>query len=388
MSESELFPHSPTIREQGFTMNNNMLRLLSRRAVLGATAIGATGYALSSIADSAPNPPAAPVSSTEGVIHFPARDIPMPESISAGARAYLTQLARMPSLPGGTSDQGDVDALRKRIAAFDSALGGYYASLAAASNTSVKTETMNGVTVFVATRNEATSEERRKVHLYIHGGGFIEGGGNVAMYSTQLEARRYGGTTVGVDYRMAPDHPFPAALDDCLAVYQALLYHHAAWSIFVSGESAGGNLSAALMHKARDAHLPPPGALFLFTPVTDMAVLGDSRQVNLHADVVLKGGAGGSDTFYVNGADLTSPYLSPLRGELAHVFPPTYLRTGTRDLLLSDTVRMHAALRKAGVEADLYVGEAMPHSGFPDNTPEQADAIADTVRWLERHWHL
>lgn len=91
---------------------------------------------------------------------------------------------------------------------------------------------------------------------------------------------------------------------------------------------------------------------------------------------------------YTNGADTTSPYLSPLRGDLAHGFPATYLRTGTRDLLLSDTVRMHAALRKAGVQAELYVREGMPHSGFSAEAPEQIDAVADTARWLDQHWRL
>lgn len=326
-------------------------------------------------------PAPAASASVDGVLHVPARDIPMPESISAAARAYLTQLARMPWM----NDVPDLASVRKRIIAFDTAVGGYYAGIAAASNTQVETQEIGGVTVYVAVRNEATPEERRKVHLYIHGGAFMYGGGRSAMYQGQLEARRYGGTTVSVDYRMAPDHPYPAAIDDCLAVYRMLLKNHAPSAIFVSGESAGGNLAAALMNKAQDAGLPRPAALFLFTPITEMLLLGDSRQVNLHADVVLKGGV--EIGLYTNGADVSSPYLSPLRGDLACSFPPTYLRTGTRDLFLSDTVRMHAALRKAGVEADLYVGEAMPHSGFPDTTPEQIDAIADTVRWLQRHWH-
>jgi epsilon-lactone hydrolase len=359
----------------------------SRRALLGAvaTSVAAIGTTGSAAGEGAPDVVSV---AADGTMHIPARDIPMPTSISSGARSYLTHLAKMPAMPGGGGgDPDDLAALRKRVAAFDDTIGGYYGMLAARSNTSVETQTIGGVTVYVSARNEATAEERRKVHLYIHGGGFMKGGGKPAMYSAQLEARRYGGTTVSVDYRMPPDHPYPAAIDDCLAVYRELLKAHAASTIFVSGESAGGNLSAALMHKARDAGLPKPGAVFLFTPATDMSVFGDSSKVNAYADVVLKDGSGDNVSLYVHGADVTSPYLSPLYGDLANAFPPTYLRSGTRDLLLSDTVRMHAALRKAGVDACLYVGEAMPHSGFPDDTPEQAEAIADTVRWLDRTWH-
>jgi acetyl esterase/lipase len=106
----------------------------------------------------------------------------------------------------------------------------------------------------------------------------------------------------------------------------------------------------------------------------------------LNRRALLKDGVDDDLSLYVDDADVTSPYLSPLYGDFANAFPPTYLRSGTRDLLLSDTVRMHAALRKARVDAYLYVGEAMPHSGFPDDTPEQTGAIADTVRWLGGTW--
>lgn len=367
-------------------MDENAELPVSRRTVLGAAVVGAAGYATGASAEMTAGSPIPPAASVDGVIHVPARDIPAPQSISSAAQAYLNQLARMPTMTG-VGDGKDVAALKKQVAAFDNAVGGYYAGMANKSNTKVQTQVMGGVTVYVATRSEASAAELRKVHLYIHGGAFVFGGGRSAMYQAQLEARRYGGTVVSVDYRMPPDHPYPAALDDCLAVYRALLKDHHPSAILVSGESAGGNLSAALMLKAHDEGLPKPGAVFLFTPATDMAVPGDSHQVNLYADVVLKPGGGTPANIYANGADLTNPYLSPLRGNLAEAFPPTYVRSGTRDLLLSDSARMHAALRKAGIETDLYVGEGMPHSGFPDSTPEQAEAIADTVRWLEKHWH-
>jgi len=94
----------------------------------------------------------------------------------------------------------------------------------------------------------------------------------------------------------------------------------------------------------------------------------------------------GSTALYLNGNDPHNPYLSPLFGKLDDAFPPTHLITGTRDRLLSDTVRMHAALRAANVPADLFVMEAMPHSGFGGLAPEEGAIRQDTKKWLVRYW--
>ncbi len=156
-----------------------------------------------------------------------------------------------------------------------------------------------------------------------------------------------------------------------------------------TGESAGGNLAAALLLRARDEGLPAPCALFLNTPALDLTHAGDSVQTNRGLDVVLGDAARAEVELYCAGADPRDPYLSPLNGDPAGAFPPTYLRTGTRDLLLSDTVRMHALLRRHGIAADLYVGEAMPHGGFAIlgvDTPEDAQAREDLDRWLDVHW--
>jgi len=127
----------------------------------------------------------------------------------------------------------------------------------------------------------------------------------------------------------------------------------------------------------------------LNTPALDLTFASDTIAANRGLDIVLARGIEDVAALYRAGADAREPYLSPVYGELSRGFPPTYFRTGTRDLLLSDSVRMHAALRKAGAEADLYVGEAMPHGGFivlGRETPEDRDARADLVRWLARHW--
>ncbi len=157
-------------------------------------------------------------------------------------------------------------------------------------------------------------------------------------------ARRVGVRVWAVDYRMPPDHPFPAGLDDCLAVYRALLRDRSADQVTVGGASAGGNLAAALVLRARDLGLPLPAAVVLLTPLVDLSESGDSLQTNLGLDPLIPRRASSALELYMGGADVIDPYVSPLYGDLAG-FPPTILTTGTRDMLLSDTVRMHRALR-------------------------------------------
>jgi acetyl esterase/lipase len=184
---------------------------------------------------------------------------------------------------------------------------------------------------------------------------------------------------------MPPDHPYPAALDDCLTVYRALLEDHRPQDIVVEGASAGGNLAAALILRARDEGLPLPAAAVLLTPEVDLTESGDSFQTNLGVDTVLTQSLAVMSALYAAGHDLEHPYLSPLFGDFTKGFPPTFLQTGTRDLFLSNTVRMHRALRAAGIEAELHVFEAMPHGGF-SGAPEDAEASAEARRFIDAHW--
>jgi len=190
--------------------------------------------------------------------------------------------------------------------------------------------------------------------------------------------------TWSVDYRMPPDHPYPAALDDVLAVYRELLDVRAPEQIVVGGGSAGGNLAAALVLRARDEGMPLPGALILLTPEADLTESGDSFQTNLGIDNVLTESLADSIALYAGDHDLGHPYLSPLFGDLNAPFPPTFLQAGTRDLFLSNTVRMHRKLRAGGVDAQLHVFEAMPHGGF-FGAPEDDELTEEIRRFLASH---
>lgn len=241
-----------------------------------------------------------------------------------------------------------------------------------------------GVHTFVACGPGVKDTPDTPVYLDIHGGALISGGGEVTRMMGSANAMSTGMVHWAVDYRMPPLHPYPTSLDDCVAVYRALLEVRSPDRIVVGGGSAGGNLAAATVVRARDEGLPLPAGVVLLTPEVDLTESGDSFTTNLGIDSVL-GLLMQTNLLYANGHDLAHPYLSPLFADLAG-FPPTFLQSGTRDLFLSNTVRMHRKLREAGVDAELHVWEAMPHGGF-GGAPEDAEVRAELRRFLDRVLH-
>ena len=250
---------------------------------------------------------------------------------------------------------------------------------------SVDLRSVDGVPVFVVTPLDVGEVgDTRPIYLDIHGGSLLMGGGKACEAMARRAAAQVQMQTWSVDYRMPPDHPYPAALDDVLAVYRELLDVRAPEQIVVGGGSAGGNLAAALVLRARDEGMPLPGALILLTPEADLTESGDSFQTNLGIDNVLTESLADSIALYAGDHDLGHPYLSPLFGDLNAPFPPTFLQAGTRDLFLSNTVRMHRKLRAGGVDAQLHVFEAMPHGGF-FGAPEDDELTEEIRRFLASH---
>jgi len=181
-----------------------------------------------------------------------------------------------------------------------------------------------------------------------------------------------------VDYRSPPDHPYPAPLDDCMAVYRHLLTLRRPDEIVVGGASAGANLAAALVLRARDEGLPMPGGAVLLTPGIDNTHSGDSYETNKGIDSALPADMDAIRQIYAGGHDFADPYISPLFGDFTKGFCPSFLSAGTRDLFLSNAVRMHAALLAADIPSTLYVIEAASHGGF-HGAPEE-EAINREVR--------
>ncbi len=307
-----------------------------------------------------------------GEIELQPQSIPAPAAVSEAARTYLST----PFWAGDRArlDPDDMAGWAAAIADVDRMMAPMAEQMLTQSRSSVEKTQMGGVTVYVATPHELMAESADKAHLYIHGGGWAFMCGESVRGQAAAQADRLGLKTYAVDYRNPPLDRFPAALDDCVAVYRALIEQVRPERVVISGGSAGGNLSAATGLRIRDEGLAWPAGIALMTPCTDGSLMSDTMYANDQMDMVLKLEAMAEFwAVYAGKADRRDPYLSPVFADFSKGFPPTLLQTGTRDLLLSDTVRLHRAMRAAGVQADLHVFEAMPHGGFGGTSPEDLD---------------
>jgi epsilon-lactone hydrolase len=308
---------------------------------------------------------------------------PAPSSVSERAARYLDTPSEFGGDPAPT-DPRDSATWEKYIGERDAVLAEVMGSrLPADLPLTESSFQIDGVTTYHFRPDQVEDGPDTPIYLDIHGGGLVLGGGEVCRLMGRGSSVMRPMITWSVDYRMPPRHPYPAALDDCLAAYRQLLDEREPHDIFVGGASAGGNLAPALLLKAKDEGLPMPAGLVLLTPEVDLTESGDTFRTLNGIDNVLQPLAS-TNLLYANGADLTDPYLSPLFGDLSG-FPPTFLQSGTRDLFLSNTVRMHRKLLSAGVEAELHVFEAMPHGGFGGGTPEDLDLMQSVLRFLDNH---
>lgn len=227
------------------------------------------------------------------------------------------------------------------------------------------------------------AESGAPVLLYLHGGGYVACSPRTHRPLTAQYARE--GFRVYVpDYRLAPEHPYPAAVDDAEAVYDALL-RETGGPIVVSGESAGGGLTLALMQRLRAAGKPMPAAVALFSPWTDLAITGRSIQENAGREAMLWGpGASAGAALYLAGADPRDPQASPLYGDWEGA-PPMLIHVGAREILRDDAVRMADVARAAGVPVRLRIWPVVIHAwqiaqGF---LPEAAASITEAAAFLQ-----
>lgn len=315
-------------------------------------------------------------------LDVPARLIPIPATISAEAQAFLSR--GMPIAPA-TISHTDKAAWRAYIAQAEAMMGPALAARGAAAPASIDEHLLSNATLYEITPDSLTAEEADTAILHTHGGGFVFGGGRLAAYAAIPLCVATGLRSFSVDYRMPPDHAFPAGLDDALEAYRFLLERFAPAKIAFEGSSAGANLAAALALRARDEGLPLPGACVLHTAGVDISESGDTFATNSVVDVVLRRTNPDMMRLYAGDRDLRHPYLSPVFADLSKGFPPSILLSGTRDMLLSPTVMMHRALRRAGIEAELHVFEAMPHGGFGHGSPEDRELLAECARFVRSH---
>ena len=253
------------------------------------------------------------------------------------------------------------------------------------SGADVEDENLGGFVVFKTTPDGVPPDDRR-VDLDFHGGGFIQDGGAIACSRTVDTAKNLGVRVWSVDYRMPPDHPFPTGVEDGVTAYRRLLGERRSEEIILGGASAGANLAATTILKARDDGLPLPAACVMISPCSDLTQSGDTWNTNEGVDTVLRGSYTPCLPLYAGGHDPRNPYISPVYADLTEGFPPTILSSGTRDKLLSDTVRFHRALRAAGIETELHVFEAFGHAGFLGMAPEDAERDRENHRFVHEHW--
>ena len=319
----------------------------------------------------------------EGNLQLAERIIPPPASVSDAARRYLAT----PFPPFPEPELSDTAGWKRRGAEVDKMFEPLVKLILANTAADIRREELAGAVTWVGTPHQMRHPDW--AHLTMHGGSWVFLGGDYVKADAATQAADLGCTTYSLDYRMPPDHPFPAALDDAYAAYGEMLKRHDPKKIVISGSSAGGSIAAGLVLKARDNGLPMPGAVVLLTGSIDLTRSGDSIHANDGIDHVLRP-FGKAGSLYANGHDLKDPYLSPLFGDFSKGFPPTMLQSGTRDLLLSDSVRLHRKLLAAGNEAELHVWEAMPHGGFGGamsgaSTPEDLELKAQVRAFLEKH---
>jgi len=253
----------------------------------------------------------------------------------------------------------------------------------------VQPGTMDGVKIYVVTPDVIPPEHRGKVLIHLHGGCYVLFPGESGTSEAIMMAGFGHFKVISIDYRMPPEGYFPAALDDAMTVYKAALKTTAPKNMAVFGTSAGGALVLEMMLRAKGEGLRLPGAIAPGTPMSDVTKSGDTFYTNEMVDNVLVSRNGFCDAgtvVYARGHDLKDPLLSPVYGDM-HAFPPSILTTGTRDLLLSNTVRVHRKLRDAGVDAQLEVYEGQSHAQyqFDDRVPETKKAFVEITGFLDRH---
>lgn len=315
----------------------------------------------------------------------PAKTLPVPGTVSPQMQAVIAQPLRAnwdkpPTTPEGWKSLSDGTA---------ATVAPQIPAMLERMRVKIEPSTMDGVRVYTITPDDMPAQNRNRVAVHVHGGCYVLNPREAALPEAIFLAGFGRMKVVAVDYRMPPEAYFPAALDDAVTVYKAVLKTTAPGNVAVFGSSAGGALTLEMMLRAKQEGLPMPGAIAPGTPMSDVTKQGDSFQTNALVDNVLVSPDGFCDAatrFYANGHDFKDPMLSPVYGDV-HGFPPTILTTGTRDLLLSNTVRMHRSLRQAGVEAALQVFEGQSHAQFyrDDRIPEVREAFNEIAAFFDRH---
>ncbi|MBO8415707.1 MAG: alpha/beta hydrolase [Proteobacteria bacterium] len=249
---------------------------------------------------------------------------------------------------------------------------------------------IGGISCFKLYPGKLRSEDA--LILYVHGGGFVLGTGIDGIPGGICAAGACGLNTVCVDYRLAPEHVYPAALQDCLQIYQALLKIHDASKIVLYGTSSGAALCLSLGLYCRDHGIALPGLILAGSPWADLTKTGDSYYTHAFVDnevVDYSGWLSSAALAYAGDHDLKDPYISPVYGDFTG-FCPVVLFSGTRDLFLSCSARLQAKLLQAHVPNNLVLYEGQSHAQYSSNPdiPEHGVHCANLAIYVDRYLGL
>ena len=249
---------------------------------------------------------------------------------------------------------------------------------------SVREEELNGVPAHWLS---GPNSKKERIMLHFHGGGFATRSPNVHARPLASLAKPLGATGLLPLYRLAPENPYPAAVEDCFATYRWLLDQgHSAQNITFSGDSAGGCLALVVLARAREEGLPLPSCAVLMSPSTDVTLSGASVEKNKDNDpVATRSGLDLVVKSYLNGADPSHPHISPLFGDFTG-FPPLLFQVGDTEMLLDDSTRAAEKALAAGVQVTCEIWEKMPHvfQAF-EFLPESRQAIRNIVEFARLH---
>ena len=323
-----------------------------------------------------PNPDSATFE-PDGTAHI-SRVVPMPATVSPEAQQWLKEIEHEgPQSKDLAEIRKGTDEWRKRDSA--EALRLYPVK--------VEGKDIAGVHTDIITPLDPPAANNNRVLINLHGGGFISDSGSLIegipiAYLTKIKV-------VSVYYGLAPENPFPAAVDDVVAVYKELLKTYQPRSIGIFGTSAGAILTGEVAVKLKQSDLPLPAALGMFSTLADFSHPADSQQLfalnGFSGDIAPQTADHPHDERYVGKSDPKDPVLSPLYADL-HGFPPCLLVTSTRDLLLSNTSIFHRALLRANVNAQLVVFEALPHAfWYHFQLPETKEALQIMAKFLNEN---
>ena len=309
------------------------------------------------------------------------------DTVSPEARAALTSLyARLSKRP--TLPRPETLAEWDRRATFAEKLyGGGFQKTVDDLKLTVTDEKMAGVSVLRI--RPANLKSGRRVLIYAHGGAYTLFSPRTAFSAAAATSAATGFEVISIAYTLAPRATWREVTDQVVSVYKFILAAGSPpASVGIFGDSAGGGLAAGSVLKMRDEGLPLPGALWLISPEADIGAVGDSFLTLTAADPVLAPEASRwSAEAYAARSDWKNPYVSPVYGDYAKAFPPTLIQVGTREMLLSNSVREYQAIRSGGHEAVLDVYEGMPHNfqlTIPA-TPEARTALARGAAFFEAH---